>query len=98
MTNRKDQLEMLRRTHAESKGEETTTVHKFTPIWLAPSENPLDFEHFKKNFQDFSHEFSSMNTSSSEYRTSRASSASSYKKSVSYADTRSYVPLGFRVL
>jgi len=94
MSNRKDQLEMLRRTHAESKGEETTTVHKFTPIWLAPSENPLDFEHFKKNFQDFSHEFSS----SSEYRTSRASSSSSYKKSVSYADTRSYVPLGFRVL
>jgi len=78
-----------KQNHTEQYSEESARVHKFSPIWLAPSESPLDFNHFKQNFQDFSQELRSC----SESRQGRSG-----KKTVSYADTGRYVALGFRVL
>ena len=73
--------------------------HDFrTAIWVAPKENPLDFEYFKKNFLDFNDEYQYCYTSS-EYKSDNSTSArKSSKKKVSYADCKKFVSLGFRVL
>merc|ERR1712128_316062 len=68
--------------------EDSSKVHKFSPIWLAPLENPLDFEHFKKNFQDYSQDYSCMTNNSSQYKVGKASTSScsaTHKKGVTYA-------------
>ena len=70
-----------------------------TAIWVAPKENPLEFEYFKKNFLDFNDEYQYCYTSS-EYKSdsSSARNMKNAKKKVSYADCKKFVSLGFRVL
>lgn len=86
-----------------NRHQDSTQVHKFS-LWLGPSDNPLDFNHFKKNFEDFSHEKSEYKDYSRDkskincWRQENSSKNGMYKKSVSYADTSNYVALGFRVL
>ena len=69
-----------------------------TAIWVAPKENPLEFEYFKKNFLDFNDEYQYCYTSSEYKSDSSARNSKNVKKKVSYADCKKFVSLGFRVL
>ena len=66
-------------------------------VWVAPKENPLDFQYFRKNFLDFKDEYHYC-YNSSEYNQEKVRSVRNSKKKVSYADTNKYLSLGFRVL
>ena len=66
-------------------------------VWVAPKENPLDFQYFRKNFLDFKDEYHYC-YNSSEYNQEKVRSVKNSKKKVSYADTNKYLSLGFRVL
>ena len=66
---------------------------------MAPRENPLEFQYFRKNFLDFKDDYQYC-YNSSEYNSQANASQNikNLKKKVSYADSKKYVSLGFRVL
>jgi len=79
-----------------SEAETFDNVNK-SSVWVAPKENPLDFQYFRKNFLDFKDEYHYC-YNSSEYNQEKVRSLKNSKKKVSYADTNKYLSLGFRVL
>ena len=68
-----------------------------TAVWVAPTENPLEFQYFKKNFVDFNDEYQYFYTSE-DYKYQTSKNIKSTKKKVSYADCKKFVSLGFRVV
>jgi len=79
-----------------SDNDSVDTVNK-TAVWVAPRENPLEFQYFKKNFLDFNDEYQYFYTSS-DYNMESSKNVKNVKKKVSYADCKKFVSLGFRVL
>lgn len=82
---------------SEMENFDNNNIHK-TAVWVAPKENPLDFQYFKKNFLDFNDEYQYCYTSSEFKQEVSSKNVRSSKKKVSYADCKKFVPLGFRVL
>jgi len=80
----------------KSDNDSVDTVNK-TAVWVAPRENPLEFQYFKKNFLDFNDEYQYCYTSS-DYNMESSKNVKNVKKKVSYADCKKFVSLGFRVL
>ena len=65
---------------------------------MAPRENPLEFQYFRKNFIDFKDDYQYWYNSSEYNSQERSQNIKNSKKKVSYADSKKYVSLGFRVL
>jgi len=67
-------------------------------VWVAPKENPLEFQYFRKNFLDFKDDYQYCYNSSEYNSQGRSLNIKNSKKKVSYADSKKFVSLGFRVL
>lgn len=80
-----------------SEMESFDNVHK-SSVWVAPKENPLEFQYFRKNFLDFKDDYLYCYNSSEYNSNERVKNIKNSKKKVSYADCKKYVSLGFRVL
>ena len=72
--------------------------HFRSSVWVAPKENPLEFQYFRKNFLDFKDDYQYCYNSSEYNSQGRSLNIKNSKKKVSYADSKKFVSLGFRVL